>query len=56
MYDPIQGVYHMHYQFHPNHVNWGMNIVPYLMSVLNICFYRQYLVGTCNVIRPSDVD
>lgn len=23
LYDPAQGLYHMHYQFHPNHVNWG---------------------------------
>ncbi|KAJ6131425.1 hypothetical protein N7523_001885 [Penicillium sp. IBT 18751x] len=23
MYDPVQGVYHLHYQFHPNHVAWG---------------------------------
>ncbi|CRG90961.1 beta-fructofuranosidase [Talaromyces islandicus] len=23
LYDPVQGLYHMHYQFHPNHVNWG---------------------------------
>lgn len=25
MYDPVEGVYHLHYQFHPNHVNWGMS-------------------------------
>jgi len=23
MYDPAQDVYHLHYQWHPNHVNWG---------------------------------
>ncbi|KAF7719133.1 Beta-fructofuranosidase [Penicillium ucsense] len=23
MYDPINKIYHLHYQFHPNHVNWG---------------------------------
>ncbi|CAP86472.1 hypothetical protein E8E15_004602 [Penicillium rubens] len=23
MYDPVEGIYHMHYQFNPNHVNWG---------------------------------
>ncbi|OOQ83368.1 glycoside hydrolase family 32 protein [Penicillium brasilianum] len=23
MYDPVQNLYHLHYQFHPNHVNWG---------------------------------
>jgi hypothetical protein len=24
MYDPVRNLYHLHYQFHPNHVNWGM--------------------------------
>jgi len=23
VYDPTRDVYHLHYQFHPNHVNWG---------------------------------
>ncbi|KAJ4321859.1 hypothetical protein N0V94_002692 [Neodidymelliopsis sp. IMI 364377] len=23
MYDPTTDTYHLHYQFHPNHVNWG---------------------------------
>ncbi|KAJ5150894.1 uncharacterized protein N7482_010146 [Penicillium canariense] len=23
MYDPVRGLYHLHYQFHPNHVAWG---------------------------------
>jgi beta-fructofuranosidase len=23
MYDPTEDRYHLHYQFHPNHVNWG---------------------------------
>ncbi|GJD02323.1 Sucrose-6-phosphate hydrolase [Colletotrichum higginsianum IMI 349063] len=23
VYDPATGTYHLHYQFHPNHVNWG---------------------------------
>ncbi|KAJ5690694.1 hypothetical protein N7462_005086 [Penicillium macrosclerotiorum] len=23
MYDPARGLYHLHYQFHPNHVSWG---------------------------------
>lgn len=23
MYDPSTDTYHLHYQFHPNHVNWG---------------------------------
>ncbi|KAJ5632148.1 hypothetical protein N7490_008487 [Penicillium lividum] len=23
MYDPVQGLYHLHYQFHPNHIAWG---------------------------------
>jgi len=27
-YDPVKGVYHLHYQFHPNHVNWGMSSFP----------------------------
>lgn len=27
MYDPATGLYHMHYQYHPNHVNWGMKTV-----------------------------
>lgn len=25
-YDPVQNLYHLHYQFHPNHVNWGMTL------------------------------
>jgi beta-fructofuranosidase len=23
MYDPVRGLYHLHYQSHPNHVAWG---------------------------------
>ena len=23
MYDPTTETYHLHYQWHPNHVNWG---------------------------------
>ncbi|EFQ85665.1 hypothetical protein PTT_19351 [Pyrenophora teres f. teres 0-1] len=23
MYDPINDTYHLHYQWHPNHINWG---------------------------------
>lgn len=23
MYDPTTDTYHLHYQFHPNHINWG---------------------------------
>lgn len=23
MYDPTKDLYHLHYQWHPNHVNWG---------------------------------
>ncbi|KAJ5778642.1 hypothetical protein N7520_001888 [Penicillium odoratum] len=23
MYDPVRGLYHLHYQFHPNHIAWG---------------------------------
>ena len=23
LYDPATNLYHMHYQFHPLHVNWG---------------------------------
>ncbi|KAJ5935744.1 hypothetical protein N7466_005291 [Penicillium verhagenii] len=23
MYDPTRGLYHLHYQFHPNHIEWG---------------------------------
>lgn len=23
MYDPTADTYHLHYQWHPNHVNWG---------------------------------
>jgi beta-fructofuranosidase len=24
MYDPVRGLYHLHYQFHSNHIAWGM--------------------------------
>ncbi|KAJ5241740.1 uncharacterized protein N7469_000067 [Penicillium citrinum] len=23
MYDPVRGIYHLHYQYHPNHISWG---------------------------------
>ncbi|KAJ5621958.1 hypothetical protein N7528_005190 [Penicillium herquei] len=23
MYDPVRKLYHLHYQFHPNHIEWG---------------------------------
>jgi beta-fructofuranosidase len=23
MYDPTTDTYHLQYQFHPNHINWG---------------------------------
>lgn len=23
LYDPAEDLYHLHYQWHPNHVNWG---------------------------------
>ncbi|KAJ5376096.1 hypothetical protein N7509_012982 [Penicillium cosmopolitanum] len=23
MFDPVRGLYHLHYQFHPNHIGWG---------------------------------
>lgn len=23
LYDPNTGLYHLHYQFHPSHVDWG---------------------------------
>ncbi len=23
LYDPTTDTYHLHYQWHPNHVNWG---------------------------------
>ena len=26
VYDPVRNTYHMQYQFHPNHVNWGKTV------------------------------
>jgi hypothetical protein len=37
MYDPVRNLYHLHYQFHPNHVNWGM------ISSHNELFKMEYL-------------
>ncbi|KAK5005779.1 hypothetical protein LTR28_007294 [Elasticomyces elasticus] len=25
MYDPARDIYHLFYQWHPNHINWGMS-------------------------------
>lgn len=53
MYDPVRGLYHLHYQFHPNHISWGK---PYLFAeskrqlLKDLTFQEMYLGAT--PLRP----
>lgn len=35
MYDPTRDTYHLMYQWHPYHINWGMQFVSTLIFELS---------------------
>ena len=32
MYDPTRDMYHLFYQWHPEHINWGRTFLPLHLS------------------------
>jgi hypothetical protein len=47
MYDPTEDIYHLMYQWHPYHVNWGKSIGRCYMYMM-LTTHRKHLMGACD--------
>lgn len=53
MYDPTEDIYHLMYQWHPHHIDWGMYCFD--RPTTKLTFTRQYLLGVNGQLWQTDI-